>query len=105
MAKLCVEDNIVMTPYSALTGGRFAKHSGETSKRMQEDSYAKLKYDVTAGQDDIIIDRVAELAEQKGVSMTEISLVWLLTKVTFPVVGATKLHLIDGAAKAAYQRK
>ena len=32
--------------------------------------------------------------------MTEISLSWLLTKVTAPVVGATKLHHIEGAAKA-----
>ena len=32
--------------------------------------------------------------------MTEISLAWLLTKVTAPVVGATKLHHIEGAAKA-----
>ena len=32
--------------------------------------------------------------------MTEISLAWLLTKVTAPVVGATKLHHIDGAVKA-----
>ena len=32
--------------------------------------------------------------------MTEISLAWLLTKVTAPVVGATKLHHIRGAAKA-----
>ena len=33
--------------------------------------------------------------------MTEISLAWLLTKVTSPVVGATKLHHIEGAVKAA----
>jgi diketogulonate reductase-like aldo/keto reductase len=33
--------------------------------------------------------------------MTEISLAWLLTKVTAPVAGATKLHHIDGAVKAA----
>ena len=32
--------------------------------------------------------------------MTEISLAWLLTKVAAPVVGATKLHHIEGAAKA-----
>ena len=42
----------------------------------------------------------AELADRRGVSMTEISLAWLLTKVTAPVVGATKLHHIEGAAKA-----
>ena len=33
--------------------------------------------------------------------MTEISLAWLLTKVTAPVVGATKLHQVEGMAKAA----
>lgn len=100
MARLCAEDNIAMTPYSALAGGRLSKRPGETSKRLEEDSYAKFKYDATAKQDEVIIQRVAELAENRGVSMTEISLAWLLTKVTAPVVGATKLHHIDGAAKA-----
>lgn len=100
MARLCRADNIAMTPYSALAGGRLAKRPGETSKRLQEDSYAHLKYDATAEQDGIIIDRVAQLADKYGVSMTEISLAWLLTKVTAPIVGATKLHHIEGVAKA-----
>ena len=100
MAKLCAQDNIAMTPYSALAGGRLSKRPGETSKRLEEDSYAKLKYDATAEQDSEIIRRVAELAEKHGVAMTEIALAWLLTKVTAPVVGATKLHHIAGAAKA-----
>lgn len=100
MAKLCAEDSIAMTPYSALAGGRLSKHPGETSKRLEEDSYAKFKYDSTAEQDGVIIRRVAELAEQRGVSMTEIALAWLLTKVTAPVVGATKLSHIEGAAKS-----
>lgn len=101
MAKLCCEDQIAMTPYSALAGGRLAKYPGETSKRMQEDSYARLKYDAAAEQDGAIIRRVALLAEKRGVSMTEISLAWLMTKVTSPIVGATKLHHVEGAAKAA----
>jgi len=101
MAKLCEEDQIAMTPYSALAGGRLAKLPGETSKRLQEDSYARLKYDATAVPDSAIISRVAEIAEKRGVSMTEVSLAWLLTKVTAPVVGATKLHHIEGAVKAA----
>ena len=100
MAKLCAEDNIAMTPYSPLAGGRLSKHPGEASKRLQEDSYAKFKYGATAQQDQLIIDRVAQLAEKRGVSMTEVSLAWLLTKVTAPVAGATKLHHIEGAAKA-----
>ena len=52
--------------------------------------YAKLKYNGTADEDSVIIARVAELAEKRGVSMTEISLAWLLTKVTAPIVGADK---------------
>lgn len=101
MSQLCAEDKIAMTPYSALAGGRLSRPRGETSKRFEEDSYAKFKYDKTAEQDGAIIDRVAELAKKRGVSMTEISLAWLLTKVTSPVAGATKISHIEGAAKAA----
>lgn len=100
MAKLCAEDNIAMTPYSALASGRLSRLPGTITKRLEEDSYAKFKYDTTAEQDNEIIRRVAELAEKRGVSMTEISLAWLLTKVTSPVTGATKMHHIEGAAKA-----
>lgn len=100
MVMLCNEDNIALTPYSALASGRLARKIGETSKRGEEDTYAKFKYDATKEQDEVIIGRVAEIAEKRSVTMTEVSLAWLLTKVTSPVVGATKLHHIEGAAKA-----
>lgn len=100
MANLCAEDNIAMTPYSSLASGRLCKHLGETSKRLEEDAYAHLKYDATEGQDNVIIKRVEEVAEAHGVSMTEVALAWLLTKVTAPVVGMTKFSQIEGAAKA-----
>lgn len=100
MVPYCKEENIAMIPYSALAGGRLSKHKGESSKRLIEDSYAKLKYDSTAEQDDVIIERVAKLADDKGVSMTEIALAWLLQKVTSPVVGATKFSHVEGTAKS-----
>ena len=100
MARLCAEDNIAMTPYSPLAGGRLARRPGESSRRLQEDSYAKGKYDATARQDGVILDRVAELAERRGVSMTEVSLAWLLQKVTAPVVGATKPSHLESAVRA-----
>lgn len=101
MVPYCQEENIALTPYSALASGRLSRKPGENdTKRAAEDSYAKFKYDATAAQDSVIISRVAELAEKHGVTMTEISLAWLLTKVTAPVAGATKLHHIEGAAKA-----
>ena len=90
-----------MTPYSALASGRLSRLPGQGgTKRADEDTYAKFKYDETAEQDNLIISRVAELAEKHGVSMTEVSLAWLLTRVTSPVVGATKFHHVEGAVKA-----
>lgn len=100
MGPYCKEENIAMTPYSALAGGRLSKQQGEKSKRLEEDNYAKSKYDATKEKDEIIIERVAELARKKGASMTEISLAWLLTKVASPVVGATKLHHVEGVVSA-----
>ncbi|MGG7143473.1 aldo/keto reductase [Clostridium nigeriense] len=100
MVPYCKEENISLTPYSALAGGRLSKYQGEKSERLQQDNYAKSKYDASKEQDEIIIDRVAELSKRKGVSMTEISLAWLLSKVASPVVGATKLHHIEGAVSA-----
>lgn len=100
MIPFCKEENIALTPYSALAGGRLAKYRGETSKRLEEDSYAKFKYDKTVELDQLIIDRVVELSKKYGVSMAEISLAWLLTKVTSPIVGATKVSQVEGMAKA-----
>lgn len=100
MVPYCREEGIALTPYSALASGRLSRKPGETSERLEKDAYAKFKYDATAEQDGKIIDRVAEQAERRGVSMTEISLAWLLTKTDSPVVGATKPHHIDSAVAA-----
>ncbi len=100
MVPYCRETGIAMTPYSALASGKLAKRPGETSKRQVEDSFMHFKYDATAEQDDRIVERVMELADRYGVEMTQVSLAWLLTKVESPIVGATKLHHIEGAVKA-----
>ena len=51
--------------------------------------------------DDGGIRRVEQLAERREVTMTEISLAWLLTKTASPVVGATKLQHIEEMVGAA----
>jgi 1-deoxyxylulose-5-phosphate synthase len=100
MKPYCDVKNIALTPYSALASGRLAKMSDEHSKRQSEDTFAKFKYDATSDQDKLVIQRVVDLAEKYGVSMTEISLAWLLTKATSPVVGSTKISNIETAVKA-----
>ena len=101
MAPFCRMENIALTPYSPLAGGRLSRHPGEMTKRFAEDSYARLKYDRTADIDEPIIARAAEIADSRGVSMTEISLAWLLGRVTAPVTGATKISHVEDAARAA----
>ena len=101
MLPCCAEEGIALTPYSALASGRLSRRPGETSKRLEEDSYAKFKYDATADADARVIERVAEVADDHGVSMTEVSLAWLMTKVASPIAGATKPHHVDAAAAAA----
>ena len=104
MNPYCQKEQIALTPYSPLAGGRLSKFPGETSKRLMEDEYAKGKYDAAAERDMGIVQRVEELAFHHGVSMTEISLAWLLTKATAPVVGATKASHVQGAVKATELR-
>ena len=101
LLQLCAEDGISTMPYSALAAGRLSRKPGETSKRLELDTFAKGKYDATAEQDNVIIERVAEMAEKYETSMTAVALAWLLTKVTSPVVGATKPHHLEGPAAAA----
>ena len=101
MNRFANENNIALTPYSALASGRLTRLAGNnSSQRMNLDNFAKSKYQDTADQDQEIIQRVHEIAENYQVTMTEVSLAWLLTKATVPVVGATKVHHIDGAVAA-----
>jgi len=101
LLQLCAEDQISTVPYSSLASGRLSRRPGETSARLEQDTFAKGKYDATAEQDNVIIRRVAEVADAHDTSMTAVSLAWMLTKVTSPVCGATKPHHIDGPVAAA----
>ena len=100
MIPMCAADNIATTPYSALASGRLSRMPGVDSKRLNEDFYAKLKYDSSQSNDLEIIKRVNEIAQNLEVSMTEVSLAWLETKVTSPIVGATKMHHVEGAVNS-----
>jgi aryl-alcohol dehydrogenase (NADP+) len=49
-----------------------------------------------------VADRVAELAQQRGVAPAQIALAWLLHKpgITAPIIGATKMLQLDEASAA-----
>ena len=101
MIPYCHDAGIALTPYSPLASGRLVKKAGETSARLEKDSVAHSKYDRTAEQDAVIIQRVAEVAERNGLTTTQVALGWLLSKVTAPIVGATKMKHLNEAVAAA----
>lgn len=102
MIPYCESEGIALTPYSPLASGRLARSNNESSKQLVTDEVARSKYDETADKDQLIIDRVGELASRYGFSRVEISLAWLFSKPTLaaPVIGATKMSHVETAVKA-----
>lgn len=102
MLPLCRAEKIASTPYSPLASGRLARDLAQTTTRYETDRIAQSKYDATAAADQRVIERVAEVAEQRGVPRGHVSLAWLLQKepVVAPVIGATKLSHLEEAVGA-----
>ena len=95
------ENNLGLTPYSPLASGRLAHPFGTQTARRKQDLFSeKDKYGKTVDIDRPIIDIVEKLANKHNTSMATISLAWLKTKVTAPIVGATKVHHLDALAEA-----
>ncbi|MDH5363372.1 MAG: aldo/keto reductase, partial [Aigarchaeota archaeon] len=102
MLPLCIEEKIAVTPYSPLASGRLARDWAETTKRYETDPIAKRKYDATAEVDRLVVERLAEVAEKRGVPRAHIALAWLLQKepVVAPVVGTTKISHLESAVES-----
>ena len=103
MLPLCRAEGIGVTPYSPLASGRLTRDwTPDSSLRAQTDQIAKSKYDATADTDRQIVERVAELAQQRGVARAHIALAWLLQKppVVAPIIGATKISHLEDAVGA-----
>jgi aryl-alcohol dehydrogenase (NADP+) len=93
---------IAVIPWSPLARGRLTRDANEVTERSQSDEFGRALYDV-AGADRAVVERVAKLAADRGLSRAQVALAWLLAKpvVTAPIVGATKPHHLDDAVAAA----
>lgn len=102
MMPLCQDQKIAVTPYSPLASGRLIRDWSETTRRSDTDLIQKSKYDSTADVDRLIVERVASLAEKRGIPRTHIALAWLLQKasVAAPIVGATKIAQLEDSVEA-----
>lgn len=99
---ICEQYGVSRIPYSPLAGGHLTHRGWESgTARSNTDKTIRKKYDHAKENDLQIIDRVAEVADRLGVTMTEVALAWTLAKgVAAPIVGATKVPHFDAAVRA-----
>jgi aryl-alcohol dehydrogenase (NADP+) len=103
MIPLCREEGIGIIPWSPLArgflaGNRRKEDFGETV-RSKTDEYAHGMY--YQPSDFAVVDRVGEIARQRGVPNAQVALAWVLQQpgVAAPIVGASKMeHLEDAVA-------
>ena len=96
MNPFCLDSGVALVPYSPLAAGRLTRDWDSDSKRFQEDQVAKRKYDITQDSDQIIVERVAQIAQKYNVSRSQVAIAWLWQKgVTAPIVGITKEKYLD----------
>lgn len=102
MLPLCREEKIGITPYSPLASGRLTRDVSTVTHRSETDVIQRSKYDATMDADRLIIERVAVIAETRGITRTQVALAWLLQQdtVTSPIIGATKARHLDEAVGA-----
>lgn len=102
MFPVCRQFGMAITPYSPLASGHLCRREWTwDSKRSETDDVVRSKYDLARDQDQPIVERVAELAERRGVPMARIALAWLLCRgIEAPLVGCSKPSRVDEAAAA-----
>ncbi len=101
---LCREEGLGVIPWSPLARGHLARPASEFRKpvtdRAGTDEYGQRLYDGPGDRE--IIAAVEAVADERGVSMAEVALAWLLANptVTAPIVGATKMDHLEAAIRA-----
>ena len=96
MLPLCVDQGVGVIPWSPLARGVLAGNRTRGGERLttraDTDQFTDYLYNQPTDFD--VVERVAEVAAERGVPPAQVALAWLLHKpaVTAPIVGATKLE-------------
>jgi 1-deoxyxylulose-5-phosphate synthase len=103
MIPQCIDQGVGVIPWSPLARGVLAGNRTRTGDRRTTragtDPFSDSLYSTPADFD--VVDRVAEVAAERGTPPAQVALAWLLQRpgVTAPIVGATKPgHLEDALA-------
>jgi aryl-alcohol dehydrogenase-like predicted oxidoreductase len=104
MIPQCIDQGVGVLPWSPLARGLLAgnrSRGGERKTvRAETDSFGDSLYKPELDFD--VVDRVVEVAGERGVPAAQVALAWLLRKpgVTAPIVGATKAQHVEDALAA-----
>jgi aryl-alcohol dehydrogenase-like predicted oxidoreductase len=105
MIPQCVDQGVAVLPWSPLARGLLAgtrtREGERLTTRAKTDQFGDSLYP-TPELDFTVVDRAAEVADERGAPSAQIALAWLLHKpgVTAPIVGATKVEHVDDALAA-----
>jgi aryl-alcohol dehydrogenase-like predicted oxidoreductase len=96
MLPLCADQGVGVIPWSPLARGKLTRDWDDATARSETDEFGKTLY-ATANRE--IVERVATLAESRGVPRAQIALAWVANHptVSAPIVGATKPEHLDDA--------
>jgi 1-deoxyxylulose-5-phosphate synthase len=103
MLPLCEAEGIGVIPWSPQARGRLARPwKAEETARTKSDEYGRTLYEASEAADRAVVDRVAGVANARGLPMAQVALAWILGKraVTAPIVGATKGGQLEDAVAA-----
>jgi aryl-alcohol dehydrogenase-like predicted oxidoreductase len=98
MLPLCADQGVGVIPWSPLARGRLTRDWDTGTARTETDEFGASLY---RDEDRVVVDKVAAVAERRGVSRAQVALAWLMAQpaVTSPIVGVTKpQHLTDAVA-------
>ena len=99
MLPLCADQGIGVIPWSPLARGRLTRDWDAVTARSETDPFGQSLY---AAEDRQIVEQVARVAADRGVSRAQIALAWLISRpaVTAPIIGATRPQHLDDAVAA-----
>jgi len=102
MLPLCRDQQIAVIPWSPLARGRLTRDWQANTSRMESDEVGKELYTATANADRSVIERVAEIAQERGIPRAQVALAWLAQQpvITAPIIGASKPQHLDDAVGA-----
>jgi aryl-alcohol dehydrogenase-like predicted oxidoreductase len=101
MLPLCADQGVAVIPWSPLARGKLTRDWQAGTSRSGTDEFGKTLYAGAEDTDRAIVEAVATVAADRGVSRAQVALAWVAGNpaVTAPIIGATRPgHLTDAVA-------